>query len=173
MEKEKIIGHNTDIEGFENSIKNSGINLTNKEILILGAGGVVPSLIYALKKMKVSKIILSNRTKQKAESLKNFFDGLTIIDWGKITQFDMIINATSIGLNKNDKIDLNFSDFGKNKYFYDVIYNPSVTNFLTIGKKLGGKIQNGKMMFIYQASAAFKIWHKITPKINNDLINYL
>ena len=85
----------------------------------------------------------------------------------------MIINATSIGLNKNDKIDLNFSDFGKNKYFYDVIYNPSVTNFLTIGKKLGGKIQNGKMMFIYQASAAFKIWHKITPKINNDLINYL
>ncbi len=173
MEKEKIIGHNTDIEGFENSIKNSGINLTNKEILILGAGGVVPSLIYALKKMKVSKIILSNRTKQKAESLKNFFDGLTIIDWGKITQFDMIINATSIGLNKNDKINLNFSDFGKNKYFYDVIYNPSVTNFLTIGKKLGGKIQNGKMMFIYQASAAFKIWHKITPKINNDLINYL
>ena len=173
MEKEKIIGHNTDIEGFENSIKNSGINLTNKEILILGAGGVVPSLIYALKKMNVSKIILSNRTKHKAESLKNFFDGLTIIDWGKITQFDMIINATSIGLNKNDKIDLNFSDFGKNKYFYDVIYNPSVTNFLTIGKKLGGKIQNGKMMFIYQASAAFKIWHKITPKINNDLINYL
>ena len=173
MEKEKIIGHNTDIEGFQNSIQNSGINLTNKEILILGAGGVVPSLIYALKKMNVSKIILSNRTKHKAESLKNFFDGLTIIDWGKITQFDMIINATSIGLNKNDKIDLNFSDFGKNKYFYDVIYNPSETNFLTMGKKLGGKIQNGKMMFIYQASAAFKIWHKITPKINNDLINYL
>ena len=173
MEKEKIIGHNTDIEGFENSIKNSEINLTNKEILILGAGGVVPSLIYALKKMNVSKIILSNRTKHKAESLKNFFDGLTVIDWGKIIQFDMIINATSIGLNKNDKIDLNFSDLGKNKYFYDVIYNPSETNFLTIGKKLGGKIQNGKMMFIYQASAAFKIWHKITPKINNDLINYL
>tara|TARA_B100001093_G_scaffold500169_1_gene550320 strand:+ start:1057 stop:1845 length:789 start_codon:yes stop_codon:yes gene_type:complete len=173
MEKEKIIGHNTDIEGFQNSIQNSGINLTNKEILILGAGGVVPSLIYALKKMNVSKIILSNRTKHKAESLKNFFDGLTIIDWGKITQFDMIINATSIGLNKNDKIDLNFSNLGKNKYFYDVIYNPSETNFLTMGKKLGGKIQNGKMMFIYQASAAFKIWHKITPKINNDLINYL
>ena len=173
MEKEKIVGHNTDIEGFANSVKGAGIDLINKEILILGAGGVVPSLIYALKKMNVSKIILSNRTKSKAENLKNLFDDLQVIDWGKIVQFDMIINATSIGLNKDDNIDLNLSNLSKNKFFYDVIYNPKQTNFLEKGKKFGGKVQNGKMMFIHQASAAFKIWHKINPEINNDIINFL
>ena len=55
---ENIIGHNTDIAGFELAIKYSKYNLKNKKILILGAGGVVPSIIYALRKMKVSKIII-------------------------------------------------------------------------------------------------------------------
>jgi shikimate dehydrogenase len=173
LEKGKIVGHNTDIEGFERSIKDTGFDVVNKEILILGAGGVVPSIIFALKKMKVSKIILSNRTKDKAENLKNLFNDLQILDWGKVIKFDMIINATSVGLKENDMINLNFSDFGKNKFFYDVIYNPQETNFLRTGKKLGSKVENGKMMFVYQASAAFKIWHGTEPKINNDVINLL
>ena len=59
------IGHNTDIAGFELAIKYSKYDLTNKEILILGAGGVVSSIIFSLKKMKVSKITISNRTKKK------------------------------------------------------------------------------------------------------------
>ena len=62
-----LIGHNTDIEGFEISIKKLNYNVKGKTIIILGAGGVVPSIIYALKKMNASKIILSNRTKEKAD----------------------------------------------------------------------------------------------------------
>ena len=49
-----------------------------------------------------------------------------MINWGEFPEFDMIINATSLGLNENDKIDLNFSNIDKNKLFYDVIYNPVV-----------------------------------------------
>ena len=56
LKDNKVIGHNTDIFGFETSIKESNYNLNNKEVLILGAGGVVPSIIFALNKMKVSKI---------------------------------------------------------------------------------------------------------------------
>ena len=56
LKDNKVIGHNTDIIGFETSIKESKFNILNKEVLILGAGGVVPSIIYALNKMKVSKI---------------------------------------------------------------------------------------------------------------------
>ena len=70
LDNNKLVGHNTDIEGFELSLKNLKFDLLNKEILILGAGGVVPSIIFALKKMKVSKITLSNRSKYKAENLK-------------------------------------------------------------------------------------------------------
>ena len=65
LNNNKIIGHNTDIIGFETSIKKSNYDLHNKEVLILGAGGVVPSIIFALIKLKVSKIKISNRTKEK------------------------------------------------------------------------------------------------------------
>ena len=123
--------------------------------------------------MKVSEITLSNRTKNRAESLREFFKNIKIVDWGEIPEFDIIINATSVGLNKDDRIDLNFSKVGKNKFFYDVIYNPKETNFLKIGKKLGNKSENGKLMFIYQAFAAFKVWHGIEPEINNEVIKLL
>ena len=61
-----MVGHKTDIEGFEFAIQDTKFNITNKEIFILGAGGVVPSIIFALKKMGVNKIVVSNRTKKKS-----------------------------------------------------------------------------------------------------------
>ena len=173
LEGNNIIGHNTDIEGFEKGVENLKNHIINKKILILGAGGVVPSIIYALNKMKALEITVSNRTQKKAEILKNFFQNLKIIEWGNVPEFDMIINATSIGLNKTDDLNIDFSKVGKNKLFYDIIYNPSETNFLKIGKKLGNKIENGKLMFVYQAYLAFNTWHNIKPKINNKLIKLL
>ena len=173
LDNDKIVGHNTDIDGFELGIKNSNFDIKNKKVLILGAGGVVPSIIFALNKMQASRIIISNRTKNKAEDLKSLFKDLKVVDWGDIPEFDMIINATSVGLNKNDEINLDFTKVGKNKFFYDVIYNPVETNFLKIGKKLGNVTENGKMMFIYQAFSAFNVWHGIYPKINNEVITLL
>ena len=173
LKDNKVIGHNTDIVGFETSIKKSKFNIFNKEVLILGAGGVVPSIIFALKKMKVSKIKISNRTKDKAENLKKLFKDIEIIEWGEIPNFDVIINATSIGLKKDDYIDLDFTLISKNSFFYDVIYNPRETNFLKTGKSLGGTTLNGKLMFIYQALSAFNIWHGIEPHVNEDVIKLL
>ena len=84
----------------------------------------------------------------------------------------MIINATSLGLN-NESLNFNFSEVGDNKLFYDVIYNPGETSFLKEGKKLGNQSENGKLMFIYQALEAFKIWHGIEPEINTDILKLL
>ena len=84
----------------------------------------------------------------------------------------MIINATSLGLN-NEALNLNFSEVGDNKLFYDVIYNPNETSFLKEGKKLGNQTENGKLMFIYQASEAFKLWHGVEPKININILKLL
>ena len=173
LDNDKVVGHNTDISGFELGIKNLKFELRGKKILILGAGGVVPSIISALNKMKVSRISISNRTKDRTESLKNLFENLEIVDWGNIPEFDMIINATSVGLNEDDRINLDLSKVGKNKLFYDVIYNPKETNFLKIGKNMGNLTENGKLMFIYQAFIAFKVWHGIEPKINNEVIKLL
>ena len=85
----------------------------------------------------------------------------------------MIINATSLGLNEEDKIDLDYKNIGSNKFFYDVIYNPKMTKFLLEAKNFGNQIENGKMMFIYQAHQAFTLWHKIMPKIDEETLKLL
>ena len=169
----KIIGHNTDAAGFELAIKYLKYNINNKRIFILGAGGVVPSIIFSLNKMQPSKIILSNRTRDKAENLKELFKNLEIINWGEMPDFDMIINATSLGLKEEDEIKLDISNVGNNKIFYDVIYNPIETNFLKKAKNLGHRVENGKMMFVYQAHQAFTLWHKVMPKIDSETIKLL
>ena len=173
LNNKKIVGHNTDIAGFELSLKYSKYDVRNKEILILGAGGVVPSIIFSLKKMQASKITISNRTKQKAENLKILFSDLNIATWGEIPFFDMIINATSVGLKIGEEIKLDYKSIGLNKFFYDVIYNPSETNFLKKAKAFGNNTQNGKMMFIYQAHQSFTIWHKLMPDVDDEIIKLL
>jgi len=169
----KIIGHNTDIAGFELGIRHFKYEGKDKKVFILGAGGVVSSIILALKKMNVSKIIISNRTKEKAENLKKSFPNLEIVEWGDTPVADMIINATSISLKKDDEIKLDYNKIGSNKFFYDVVYNPQETNFLKKAKAFGNKTENGKMMFIYQAHQAFGVWHKILPNIDDETIKLL
>ena len=176
LNKGETVGCNTDITGFEKAIKETNYNFLKKRVLILGAGGVVPSIIFALQRMGVKHIMLSNRTKLKAEELKNYYKKknsdeniITVVDWGELPNFDVIINATSVGLKRDQTLNLDFSKIEKGKFFYDVIYNPKETNFLKAGKQLGNQTENGKKMFIYQAAEAFKIWHKIEPEINEEI----
>ena len=116
----------------------------------------------------------SNRTQKKSEELKNYIRDIEIVNWGNIpSDFDMIINATSVGLKKDDNLNLNYEKIGPNKFFYDLIYNPKETNFLKKAKQNGNKFENGKMMFLYQAHQAFTLWHKVMPDINNEIIELL
>ena len=165
-----IIGHNTDVAGFELGLRHTKINVLHKAVLILGAGGVVPSIIYSLLSMGCKKIFLSNRTIEKAVIIKKKFNDVEILKWGEIPDFDIIINATSVGLN-NDSLGLNFNV--KDKIFYDVIYNPKETQFLKKAKENGNKIENGKFMFIYQANQSFSIWNKVIPKIDDEVLKIL
>ena len=133
--KNKLVGDNTDVYGFSEAIKLTNFNLKNKKALILGAGGVVPSIILALKNMGILEIVLSNRTKAKAEDLKKSFPVLKVINWGETTKSDLIINATSIGIKKNEQIKLDYTKLD-GQLFYDVIYNPPETKFLEQAKKI-------------------------------------
>tara|TARA_B100000686_G_scaffold221045_1_gene228157 strand:+ start:1197 stop:1991 length:795 start_codon:yes stop_codon:yes gene_type:complete len=173
LEDNKITGHNTDIAGFELSLRYHKYDVKDKKVLILGAGGVAPSIILSLKKMNASQIILCNRTKSRAENLKKIYNYLDVVNWGDIPEFDMIVNATSVGLKKNEEIDINFQTSGSNKFYYDVIYNPRETMFLKKAKEQGNIAENGIMMFVYQAHQAFTIWHKIMPKIDEETLKLL
>ncbi len=166
----KIIGDNTDVYGFEQSLIDLNFNGLNKTAYILGAGGVVSSIVIALNKLGVKNIFISNRTKNKAEALAKEHN-LVVSDWGKIVDFVIIINCTSIGLKQDDSLGLDFSNV-KDKIFYDIIYKPK-TKFLVDAEKLGNKTVDGKMMFLYQAQKSFEIWHGIKPEINEKVINLL
>ena len=176
----KIVGRNTDILGFKHSLEHIKYNAKGKKIFILGAGGVTPSIIYALEEMKPSIIMLSNRTKEKAQNLKKLFPQLELVEWGDIKNFDMIINTTSLGLKENDKIPINYDQIRSGKLFYDVIYNPKKTNFLLEAEKRGHQIENGKMMFVYQAQEAFSlftmapdVWMGLMPPVNKKVLQLL
>ena len=172
IEDDKIIGHNTDIVGFELALRYINYDVKRKKALIIGAGGVSPSIILALKNMGCENIYLTNRTFKKAEKIKETFNDIIIKKWGDIPEFDIVINATSVGLNK-EKFDLELNKFGNNKFFYDVIYNPSETDFLKKAKLNGNKTENGRMMFIYQAHQSFALWNKVLPKIDEETIEIL
>jgi len=176
-----VIGDNTDIGGFKQSLEYINYNVKNKKIFILGAGGVALSILKALEQLGAAKVYISNRTKKKAKDLENYYKtslSLETLDWGQSPDFDIIINTTSLGLKNNDKIELDYNKhkpkfFGKKKLFYDVIYNPDRTNFLLKGEELGNETTSGKMMFICQAQLSFKIWHNILPKIDYETIKLL
>ena len=168
--RNEIIGHNTDVAGFELGLRHSKISVLHKSALILGAGGVVPSIVYSLLGMGCKKIFLSNRTIEKAENIKKKFNEIEILKWGEIPNFDIVINATSVGL-KGDSLDLEFNV--KDKIFYDVIYNPKETQFLKKAKQEGNKIENGRFMFVYQANQSFSIWNNVIPKIDDEVLKIL
>jgi shikimate dehydrogenase len=182
----KIFGYNTDSTGFWDTIKKLYPQsedtfvrpLKNKRIFILGAGGVTSSIISALKLQGANNIILSNRTKERANKLKELFPELEILDWGKKpSTCNIVINTTSIGLTKDEEVKVDFSDYDKNFHknflFYDLIYNPKETVFLKKARLRGNKTMNGKMMFLNQAKYAFNIWTNIVPEIDDEVIKLL
>jgi len=187
-EGNKVVGYNTDQGGFKISLRENNWSPKDKNILILGAGGVTTSILSNFIRVNgVNKVYLSNRTRKKAEELKNFWDKavdlfsmkkntIEVIDWGKkIELCDLIVNTTSVGLKKDEKINFDFGDYDnvKDALFYDLIYNPKETNFLKDAKQRGNKTMNGKMMFLWQAQLAFEMWTGVSPKINDEVINLL
>lgn len=175
----KVIGDNTDVGGFQKSLTDSISKESIKSALLIGAGGVAPSIVYALKTLGIEQIFITNRTVEKIVNLQEKFGPLlTKIVWEDLSKqqlnVDIIINATSLGLNNNHMVDLNFSSINKKKpIFYDVIYNPSETRLLQKAKKHGCHTVNGMKMFLYQAQLAFEIWNQIKPVIDVDLTNIL
>ena len=171
----KIVGENTDVYGFEQSFVNKlkKMNLVKKNFLILGAGGVSPSLIYALEKNKIRKIFISNRTFQKAENIKKKFPFIEIILWEKIFQemanMDVVINATSLGMKNSYDFEISIKDFKSDLIYYDVIYNPFETKLLKYFKEKKVKTFNGLEMFLFQGQKSFSLWNKITPTIDEEL----
>ena len=174
-EEGKIVGDNTDVygleQGFISKLKNQ--KLEQSKVLILGAGGVTSSVIYALSKKGIKQIFVSNRTLKKAEQIKKKFRFIEIIEWKNIEEkakkMDILINATSLGLKNGNNFDQEFKTTKSNLVYYDIIYNPEETEIIKKFKKRNIQTINGLEMFIYQGQKSFLLWNKINPKPDKKL----
>ena len=172
-----IIGENTDVFGLQAAYLKEIDNCVNKNTLVIGAGGVSPSVILSLQKSGVKKISITNRTNEKCIFLKKKFPQLNILEWEnlkkEIEKFDIIINATSLGLKNGDNFNFDFSNTKSDVIYIDTIYNPLETKTYKFLKDEGKKVFNGLDMFVYQGQKSFYLWNKINPEIDNEIIELL
>ena len=172
-----LIGENTDVYGLQAGYLKELADSKNKKVLIMGAGGVAPSVILSLQKSQISNVSIINRTYEKSIFIKKRFNFINVLEWKSlekhIKNFDIIINATSLGLKNNNDFDFDFKEVKENLIFIDTIYNPLETKTLKYLKEKKIKTFNGLEMFIYQGQKSFYLWNKVNPEIDDDLIDLL
>ncbi len=172
-----LVGENTDVFGLQAAYLKEIDNVTDKKALIIGAGGVSPSVILSLQKSGVQNISITNRTHEKCLFLKRKFNNLNIVDWknlkDELINFDLIINATSLGLKNGLDFDFNFDIVKRDLIFIDTIYNPLETKTLKFLRGKDLKTFNGLEMFIYQGQKSFYLWNKLNPEIDQKLVELL
>jgi len=143
--------------------------------LLIGAGGATRAIVYALLKSNINEILIINRDINKAKNLEKDFNNQrikVIKDLKDINNVSLVINSTPL----SNKSPFNFSFknlLKKDCLFYDLIYNPKITNFLLQAEQEGFKILNGLPMLIIQGALSFNYWFKILPKIDKNLINII
>ena len=167
----KIIGENTDVYGVKKGFIKKIKNINNKTVFILGAGGVVPSIILALLNKGVKDIIICNRTQSKIKKINKLFKkNFKSIAWKDRNKFlskvDVIFNATNLGMKNSPKLNINLKQIRKSVIFCEVVYNPLITLTMKNLMKRNIKTISGLDMFIYQAEKSFFIWHKKYPKLS-------
>lgn len=164
----ELIGYNTDIFGFAESLKKYDINVANKSALIIGNGGVAKSVIYALTNSNIGNIDIIARNFNKIEDnlLKYDINNKFLLGQDIETdRYDLIINCTPIGgANYANMSPLNLESLNKKAVVYDLNYIPQKSLLLCQAENLGVKAINGELMLKLQAYKAIDIWETIINK---------
>ncbi len=172
-----LVGDNTDVFGIQAAYLKEINDSKDKKALVIGAGGVSPSVIFALIKSKIQNITVVNRTHDKSLFLKKKFKFLNILKWNSLEadlgNFDIIINATSLGLKNGNDFDFEFNGVKDDVIYIDTIYNPIQTKTVKFLNKNKKRTFGGLEMLMHQGQKSFYLWNKINPEINNELIELL
>jgi len=167
----KLIGHNTDGQGFITSLsRNVGESPKGKTILLLGAGGAARAIAIHLALARAKRIIIANRTLNRAEELASYLEkhsnrvSVCAIPLEKeilithMEEAEIIINTTPIGMSRDDMVILPGERLRPQQLVCDIVYRPLNTPLLQAAKAKGGKTLDGLGMLIYQGALSFKLW---------------
>ncbi|MBU1568092.1 MAG: shikimate dehydrogenase [Proteobacteria bacterium] len=174
----KTIGHNTDGEGFIQSLEEEGkISVRNKRIFLLGCGGAARAIAITLAFRGVEEIFICNRTLAKAEALAaeinekirncaKTVQALPEYQSETIKLCDILVNGTSLGMHPRvEELPISEECLFKHLVVADIVYNPHTTRLLALAHSKGCKIVHGLGMLIYQGAAGFKLWTGVDPLI--------
>ena len=163
-----LTGYNTDMDGFLDPLKRRKLNLNDSNVLLLGAGGAARAITAGFAKEKAKKITIANRTLQNANQLSQFAkkigiesNAISLEQVGEsASNYDIIVNATSIGLN-DELSPISTDSINEKSIVYDIVYKPINTDLIKKSKKNGATVVYGYEMLLGQAVLAFKIWHGV------------
>ncbi|HEY6062726.1 MAG TPA: shikimate dehydrogenase [Chitinophagaceae bacterium] len=150
----KLIGHNTDITGFEKSFTPL-LKPRHNKALVLGNGGAAAAVVFVLKKLAIDFIMVSRELH--GDSSLVYKD----IDEQVMNDCNIIINTTPLGMYPHLTTcpDIPYRFISQQHLLYDLVYNPSKTLFLQKGEERGASIKNGEEMLVLQAEESWKIWN--------------
>ena len=171
-----ITGDCTDGYGFIENINQKAPHWqpNSGPALVLGAGGAARAIIHALLQAGVPKIYLSNRTRQRAECLAKVFGlKIEVIEWGDksavLTDIKTLVNTTSLGMNNETRIDLEYEKLNQDTLVTDIVYTPLMTDFLTRAADQGCITVDGLGMLLNQAAPGFEKWFNVKPMVDDTL----
>ena len=171
----KLTATNTDAYGFIQNLKKTQpeFDLSNSTPIVLGAGGAARAVLYGLLNEGVQNILLTNRTYDNALKLSKDFKNIEVIDWdnrsGALTDCNLVVNTTSLGMKGQPALDLNLAKLPPQSLVYDLVYNPLETELLKNAARHECRTVQGLGMLIYQAEKAFRLWFDTTPDITVNL----
>lgn len=162
-----LCGENTDGIGLVNDLKNNGVQLEGKKILIIGAGGAVRGVLQPILSEGPAAVTITNRTLSKAEALVDLFSDCSVMASQSYQQlngpFDIVINGTSASLS-GELPNISAAIFSSSTHVYDMMYSKEDTVFNAWAKtNRVYAVYDGLGMLVEQAAEAFQIWRGIRP----------
>ena len=175
----KLHADNTDGFGFiENLRANSHWDPTVGPAAVLGAGGAARAVIASLLDVGVPEIRLSNRTRARAEALKNEFGAkIEVVDWVQAGEmFDgskTVVNTTALGMVGKPDLNVSLDKISAEAVVTDLVYTPLQTQLLKVAHEKGCQTVDGLGMLLYQAVPGFERWFGVRPEVDETLRNHI
>lgn len=187
FENGEIRGTNTDAIGFTKNVisgTDSEFKFKDKNCFVLGAGGAARAVIFGILERDVKQVILSNRTKEKAQKLKSemayYADKIKIVNWDEkenhLNDIDFLVNTTSLGMDGQNSLEIDLEKLPSRVVVNDIVYKPLMTDLLKQAQDNGNKTVDGLGMLLYQARESFSTWFReeikqrgVPPTVTDDL----
>ena len=172
----KLHASNTDAYGFMINLEQlaPGWNDNKRPVIVLGAGGAARAILHALIEAGVGKILLLNRSRDRAEALaRNFGRKVELHDWNQrreaLAGGGLLVNTTSLGMIGKPALEIDLAALPKDAVVADIVYNPLETELLAAARARSNRVVDGLGMLLYQAVPGFERWFGVRPEVTPEL----